>query len=175
MQTLTVRQPWADLIVRGHKTEEWRGWSTSYRGTILIHAGLVAESSVYTLLKRTVADPLGVLVGTATLDHVEQCRGGGFVWLLSDAHYATTPVEARGMPGLFTVDDALIGRLGLVRGLVRDPDLAYEEWGATPPHPTPLADMRRYAAQLEGLVHPLPPQRTLMGYDLQIILDDHDV
>jgi hypothetical protein len=40
MKTLTVRQPWASLIVTGAKDVENRSWPTSYRGTLLIHAGV---------------------------------------------------------------------------------------------------------------------------------------
>lgn len=36
---LSVRQPWAWLIVNGHKTIENRTWRTHKRGRILIHAG----------------------------------------------------------------------------------------------------------------------------------------
>jgi hypothetical protein len=36
---LTLYQPWATLVARGHKLVETRGWSTSYRGLLLIHAG----------------------------------------------------------------------------------------------------------------------------------------
>ncbi len=39
MQALSVRQPWAWLIVAGYKDVENRGWATKYRGRILIHAG----------------------------------------------------------------------------------------------------------------------------------------
>lgn len=35
---LSVRQPWAWLIVNGHKDIENRDWSTSFRGRILVHA-----------------------------------------------------------------------------------------------------------------------------------------
>ena len=35
---LSVRQPWAYLIVMGQKTIELRSWSTPYRGLLLIHA-----------------------------------------------------------------------------------------------------------------------------------------
>lgn len=35
---LSVRQPWAWLIVNGHKDIENRDWWTSRRGSILIHA-----------------------------------------------------------------------------------------------------------------------------------------
>ncbi|QTF59120.1 ASCH domain-containing protein [Stutzerimonas frequens] len=38
MKALSIRQPWAWLIVRGHKPLENRSWATSYRGPLLIHA-----------------------------------------------------------------------------------------------------------------------------------------
>lgn len=38
MKTLSVRQPWAWLIVQGIKTVENRTWATAYRGEFLIHA-----------------------------------------------------------------------------------------------------------------------------------------
>lgn len=38
MRALSVRQPWAWLIVNGHKDIENRVWSTRYTGQLLIHA-----------------------------------------------------------------------------------------------------------------------------------------
>ena len=38
MKVLTVKQPWASLIVEGIKDIENRTWKTNYRGRILIHA-----------------------------------------------------------------------------------------------------------------------------------------
>ncbi len=35
---LSIRQPWAWLIVNGHKDIENRNWSTRVRGTIAVHA-----------------------------------------------------------------------------------------------------------------------------------------
>jgi len=43
MKCLSVRQPWAQLIVDGHKDVENRTWKTGHRGQILIHAGLRVE------------------------------------------------------------------------------------------------------------------------------------
>jgi hypothetical protein len=37
-RVLSVRQPWAHLIVAGIKTIENRTWTTRYRGPLLIHA-----------------------------------------------------------------------------------------------------------------------------------------
>ena len=39
MKALTIWQPWATLIAIGAKQYETRGYSTSYRGPIAIHAG----------------------------------------------------------------------------------------------------------------------------------------
>ena len=39
MKALSIRQPWAWLIVNGHKPVENRTWETLRRGPILIHAG----------------------------------------------------------------------------------------------------------------------------------------
>lgn len=38
MKALSIRQPWAWLIVNGHKAIENRSWRTWFRGTFLIHA-----------------------------------------------------------------------------------------------------------------------------------------
>lgn len=39
MKALSIMQPWAWLIVAGHKDIENRRWATRYRGPVLIHAG----------------------------------------------------------------------------------------------------------------------------------------
>ena len=38
MKALTIKQPWASLIVHGIKDIENRPWRTDYRGPLLIHA-----------------------------------------------------------------------------------------------------------------------------------------
>lgn len=38
MKALSIRQPWAWLIVNGHKDIENRSWPTRYRGQVLVHA-----------------------------------------------------------------------------------------------------------------------------------------
>lgn len=39
MKALSIKQPWAWLIVHGHKDIENRDWPTKFRGPVLIHAG----------------------------------------------------------------------------------------------------------------------------------------
>ena len=38
MKAITIKQPWASLIVAGIKDIENRTWKTSFRGRVLIHA-----------------------------------------------------------------------------------------------------------------------------------------
>lgn len=39
MKVITIKQPFATLIIKGYKKYEFRTWRTKYRGEILIHAG----------------------------------------------------------------------------------------------------------------------------------------
>lgn len=43
MRALSIMQPWAWLIVQGHKDIENRIWPTTFRGPVLIHAGKKAD------------------------------------------------------------------------------------------------------------------------------------
>ena len=38
MKVISILQPWASLIIEGHKKIETRSWNTKYRGELLIHA-----------------------------------------------------------------------------------------------------------------------------------------
>ena len=46
MKVLTVKEPWASLIINGYKMYEFRSWKTKYRGKILIHAGMTLEKDM---------------------------------------------------------------------------------------------------------------------------------
>lgn len=46
MKTITIKQPWASLIVEGIKDVENRTWKTNFRGRILIHAGIEKTSGL---------------------------------------------------------------------------------------------------------------------------------
>ena len=46
MKALTIKEPWASLIVNGYKKYEFRSWKTNYRGKILIHAGMSIEKDM---------------------------------------------------------------------------------------------------------------------------------
>ena len=47
MKALSIRQPWAWLIVNGYKDVENRTWSTRHRGWFLVHAGKSFDRAGY--------------------------------------------------------------------------------------------------------------------------------
>jgi len=46
-KVLSVRQPWASMIVRGLKRFEIRSWNTAYRGQLIIHASSAAPTRAF--------------------------------------------------------------------------------------------------------------------------------
>lgn len=52
MRVLSIRQPWAWLIVHGFKDVENRTWNTGVRGEILIHAGKAFDKDGYLWVKQ---------------------------------------------------------------------------------------------------------------------------
>jgi hypothetical protein len=127
---LTVWQPWAWAIAAGLKPVENRGWFTSYRGPLAIHAGRAFDNAglpaFFELLAPTgVAAPRfdelprGAVVALTEL--VEVCdrardpaaagcgcgiwaATGQYHWRLTTARPLTNPVPGRGRQGLFEVD-----------------------------------------------------------------------
>ncbi len=51
MKALTIKEPWASLIINGYKEYEFRSWKTNYRGKILIHAGKSTDKEAYSRVK----------------------------------------------------------------------------------------------------------------------------
>lgn len=73
MKALSIRQPWAWLIVNGHKDIENRDWYTNYRGTLLIHAGQKMYREDY-LMAQEIAAKQGI-----ELPAPDQLQMGGIV------------------------------------------------------------------------------------------------
>jgi len=103
MKAISIRQPWAWLIVNGHKDIENRSWRTHYRGQVLIHASQGMTRKDYNEICSAVVDAIlpidipdyeelqrGGIVGVATItDCVDQSDSPWFVgakgFVLADA------------------------------------------------------------------------------------------
>lgn len=76
MKVLTIKQPWATLIMQGDKRFEFRSWQTKYRGDLLIHAGKGIDKEAMKRLAKYLPDEIsfGKILGKVTLvDCVKMC------------------------------------------------------------------------------------------------------
>lgn len=69
MKVLTIKQPWATLIMQGDKRFEFRSWKTKYRGELLIHAGKGIDKEAMKRLAKYLPEniPLGKILGKVKL------------------------------------------------------------------------------------------------------------
>ncbi len=68
MKVLTIKEPWASLIIEGYKCYEFRSWKTNYRGKILIHAGKTIETNQLNKFKDyNLSYSSGEIIGEATI------------------------------------------------------------------------------------------------------------
>ena len=51
MKVISIKQPWASLIINGYKKFEFRTWKTKYRGKILIHASQTIDKEAMSKFK----------------------------------------------------------------------------------------------------------------------------
>ena len=125
MKALTIREPWASLIVDGYKKYEFRSWRTNYRGKILIHAGISIEKDMLNRFKNYNLECVkGAIIGEAILtdcilvgkklneelrkidpivygksNHVEK-----YAWKLENVIKYENPIYCKGQLGLWNFE-----------------------------------------------------------------------
>ena len=73
MKALSLRQPWAELILQGRKTIETRKWRTHFRGEFYIHAAKQIDKKACE--KFGISNPsTGALVGKAEIVDVKEYK-----------------------------------------------------------------------------------------------------
>jgi hypothetical protein len=115
---LSVRQPWAELIVSGRKSVEVRSWITEYRGKLWVHAGKKSDpllEKAFDLHDLFRGGFIGSVILSATvpldserwelwrqrhLDSADYLRGQ-FGWILESPIRFREPISAPGSLGLF--------------------------------------------------------------------------
>lgn len=112
MKVLSIRQPWAHLIVTGLKRIENRTWNTDYRGPLLIHASQRFDSSFqptsFGQLERLKDEPRGAIIGRVDLIDVvtessDPSFEGPFGFVLRNPK-PIRPHPMKGRLGLFDID-----------------------------------------------------------------------
>ena len=126
MKVLTIKQPWATLIMQKDKRFEFRSWKTKYRGELLIHAGKGIDKEAMNRLSKYLPDelPLGKILGKVTLcdciksddEFKEACIKENkyvyakssfeenYAWQLDNVEVFDNPIEVKGKLGLWNYD-----------------------------------------------------------------------
>ncbi len=71
MKALSLKQPFAELVVSGKKTIELRKWKTNFRGKFLIHASKVPDKKAMKKFGFKLL-PLGAIVGKSNLISIKK-------------------------------------------------------------------------------------------------------
>ena len=121
MKALTIKQPWASLIVNEYKKYEFRSWKTNYRGKVLIHAGLSKENDIINKVQSYNLEYInGAIIGEADIvdcilvdkkfDHnLKQIDSivygnnhiGNYAWKLENIKKYENPIYVKGKLGLW--------------------------------------------------------------------------
>ena len=126
MKVLTIKQPWATLIMQGDKKFEFRSWQTKYRGDLLIHAGKGIDKEAIKRLEKYLPKELltGKILGKVTLVDCIKCDDDfkgeclkenkdvyakstfieKFAWQLENVEVFDEPIEAKGKLSLWEYD-----------------------------------------------------------------------
>lgn len=87
MKALSLKQPYAELILQGRKKIELRKWNTHFRGDFLIHASKVPD--IEAMKKFGFKDlPCGCIVGKAELADVKKYKNAEECDADKDLHLA---------------------------------------------------------------------------------------
>ena len=117
MKTISIRQPWASLIVAGVKDIENRSWQTKYRGKLLIHASQKFDKAGLEMMKKmkipeiiieTMKDYRGGIIGEVNLvDCVKKSDSewfeGPYGFVLKNAKILTFK-PCKGKLGIFDLE-----------------------------------------------------------------------
>jgi len=75
MKSLTIKQPWAELILRGKKKIELRKWNTKFRGEFLIHSSKDPDEMAMKNFGFEIL-PNGYILGKINLEDVKEYPNG---------------------------------------------------------------------------------------------------
>lgn len=142
LPVLSIRQPWASMVITGSKSIELRTWSTTYRGWLWIHSGKNVDAEALELLGHDAKEyQTGGLLGIVQLEDVRKITNAAewkalrsrhrspspfhqavFGWHFADAIALRKKIVSLGELGLFTLDDRT--RALVRQGVASDLDFA---------------------------------------------------
>ncbi len=95
---LSVRQPFAEQIMRGTKKIEYRSMKTNIRGRVYIYASKQPRMDAYEKMKVEPGTfPAGVIVGTVEIVDCKE-SWGEYHWILANPQRLKTPLVPETQP-----------------------------------------------------------------------------
>ncbi|MFJ1560712.1 ASCH domain-containing protein [Streptomyces mirabilis] len=125
VRALTLWQPYASAVAALGKDIENRGWSPTFRGLILVHAGQNTDRAALRHVPHDLELPRGAVVAVARISGAHtDCDGrcstwadpdSAWHWELSDVIQLPTPVtQVKGRQRIWVPDDPLHHRVAAV-------------------------------------------------------------
>jgi len=109
MKALSIKQPFATLIMNGLKDREHRTWTTDFRGKFMIHSSKIPDIKFmeeYGFNKTALSN--GVLLGVVELYDVEIYKNEIKAFLLRNPIEFKEPIQYIGQLGFFEVDKSIL-------------------------------------------------------------------
>ena len=137
MKALTIKEPWATLIIDGYKKYEFRSWKTNYRGKILIHAGMSEEKDMLKKFKDyNLNCSKGMIIGEALLTdcilvtkefeeellkidktvYGRESHEMTYAWKLENIIKYDKPIPVKGKLGLWNYEEEIMHEMRLNNG-----------------------------------------------------------
>lgn len=88
MKALSIKQPFAELILQGRKKIELRKWNTKFRGEFLIHASKIPVKEAMKKFGFSQL-PVGCIIGKAKLINIKKYENNEQFKEDSDLHLAS--------------------------------------------------------------------------------------
>ena len=126
MKAITIKQPWASLIVHGIKDIENRSWRTDFRGRVLIHSSAKGDIAKFGCLQpnqrlRVLNTPMGrigfndlpfgsIIGSVEIVDCVQNhpsiwADKGIYNWVLANPVLFKKPIPAKGRLSFWEYDN----------------------------------------------------------------------
>lgn len=140
MKAITIKQPWASLIVHGIKDIENRSWRTDFRGRVLIHSSAKGDIAKFGCLQpnqrlKVLNTPMGCIgfnylpfgsiIGSVEIvDCVQNhpsiwADKGVYNWVLANPVLFKKPIPAKGRLSFWEYDNLLEDARNVVDDVIK--------------------------------------------------------
>lgn len=93
MRAISIRQPWAEMIMSGQKTTEYRSINTNIRGRVYVYASMKLDRYADPIRRNVV----GKIIGSVEIAN-SRWRNGQYHWTLRNPKRLIRPISPKRHP-----------------------------------------------------------------------------